>query len=426
MSFSNTTVLQTYAGNGATTSFSITQTISDNSQVVVYLKSATSVYTLQTLTTHYTLTGSPATAVVFVTAPASGVTVVIVRVSALTQLTDYLNTGPFLAETHEAALDKVVMLLQELDKKSLKIPVYDTGSSVLPERVGSQVLGTDASGNWAWYAPSVAGVVTGVVPIANGGTNSTATPTAGGAAYGTGTANAYTAVGTSGQYLKSNGSSAPSWTTFTSPTIQKFTSGSGTYTTPANVKYIRVRAVGSGAGGGGGGANDGATGSAGNNTTFGSSLLVANGGGATGSGATPTPGAGGTASLGTGPIGTAVTGGSGSYGSWGASSLLVAGGLGGSSLFGGPGASGGGNQVAAANSSAYGSGGSGGGTTTAANAKCGAGGGAGGGIDAIIAEPSATYSYSVGAAGAGGAAGTNGAAGGNGGAGYIEVTEYYQ
>lgn len=38
---------------------------------------------------------------------------------------------------------------------------------------------------------------------------------------------------------------------FTAPTVQKFTSGSGTYTTPAGVKYIRVRLVG-GAGGPGG------------------------------------------------------------------------------------------------------------------------------------------------------------------------------
>ena len=51
------------------------------------------------------------------------------------------------------------------------------------------------------------------LPIANGGTNSTATPTAGGAIYGTGTAYAITAAGTAGQVLQSNGASAPTWTT---------------------------------------------------------------------------------------------------------------------------------------------------------------------------------------------------------------------
>jgi hypothetical protein len=51
------------------------------------------------------------------------------------------------------------------------------------------------------------------LPIANGGTNSTATATAGGAGYGTGTAHAYTAAGTAGQVLQSNGASAPTWVT---------------------------------------------------------------------------------------------------------------------------------------------------------------------------------------------------------------------
>lgn len=51
------------------------------------------------------------------------------------------------------------------------------------------------------------------LPIANGGTNSTATPTAGGAVYGTGTAYATTTAGTSGQALLSAGASAPTWGT---------------------------------------------------------------------------------------------------------------------------------------------------------------------------------------------------------------------
>ena len=53
--------------------------------------------------------------------------------------------------------------------------------------------------------------VTGIVAIANGGTNTTATATAGGAAYGTGTAYAFTAAGTAGQVLTSAGASAPAW-----------------------------------------------------------------------------------------------------------------------------------------------------------------------------------------------------------------------
>ena len=51
----------------------------------------------------------------------------------------------------------------------------------------------------------------GTLPVANGGTNGTATPTSGAVAYGTGTAYAFTSAGTAGQVLLSNGSSAPSF-----------------------------------------------------------------------------------------------------------------------------------------------------------------------------------------------------------------------
>jgi hypothetical protein len=65
--------------------------------------------------------------------------------------------------------------------------------------------------------PSTAttGAVTlaGTLGTANGGTNNTATPTAGTVAYGDGTKITYTSAGTTGQALISNGSSAPTWGT---------------------------------------------------------------------------------------------------------------------------------------------------------------------------------------------------------------------
>ena len=69
------------------------------------------------------------------------------------------------------------------------------------------------NGTSAFTAASTAQVlaVVGTLPIANGGTNSTATATAGGIGYGTGTAHAYTAAGTSGQVLTSQGAGAPIW-----------------------------------------------------------------------------------------------------------------------------------------------------------------------------------------------------------------------
>ena len=54
--------------------------------------------------------------------------------------------------------------------------------------------------------------VSGTLPIANGGTNSTATATNGGVGYGTGTAYAFSAAGTSNHVLQSAGAAAPTWT----------------------------------------------------------------------------------------------------------------------------------------------------------------------------------------------------------------------
>jgi hypothetical protein len=65
----------------------------------------------------------------------------------------------------------------------------------------------------AWGKVDLASAVSGTLPIANGGTNSTATPTAGGIAYGTGTAYAVNSAGTLGQYLTSGAAGAPTWTT---------------------------------------------------------------------------------------------------------------------------------------------------------------------------------------------------------------------
>jgi hypothetical protein len=53
--------------------------------------------------------------------------------------------------------------------------------------------------------------VSGTLPIANGGTNGTATPTLGGVIVGTGTAYASTAAGTTGQVLLAQTGAAPVW-----------------------------------------------------------------------------------------------------------------------------------------------------------------------------------------------------------------------
>lgn len=202
------------------------------------------------------------------------------------------------------------------------------------------------------------------------------------------------------------------------PTIQRFTSGSGTYTTPTSPAplYIEVTLVGAGGGGGNGNnvtQNDGATGGS---TTFGTASAD---GGTGGLGGAQTAGLGGAVSATVGTVLLSQTGNSGSAG-WSALTGSM-GGDGAPGYFGGKkagGLSGVSGAAAIANSGAGGSGGGG------SNTRASGGGGGSGSVGVfMITSPSATYSYAVGAGGAGGSVG---AVGGGGGSGLIVVKEYYQ
>lgn len=251
------------------------------------------------------------------------------------------------------------------------------------------------------------------------------------------TAGTWTSAGTQIQLKTTEG--------YKLPNIQKFTSGSGTCFISPGAKYIRVKMVGGGGGGGGSGNTTNST-VAGAGGTGGTSyfrigaspdLLVANGGVGGTATATNPGGAGGTASLGTGPIGSAYTGGAGQGGALNQTAAVgitgSPGGNGAASPFGGAGSGGywsGAGNAAVANT---GSGGGGGGASlpnATTQVISGAGGGASGFIDALILSNSAAFAagfdYAVGAAGTAGTAGSNGFAGGAGSSGIIIVEEYFQ
>lgn len=212
----------------------------------------------------------------------------------------------------------------------------------------------------------------------------------------------------------------------TGPTVQKFTSGSGTYTKPAGVTYIRVKMIGGGGGGGSSGTGSFGAATDGGDTTFGSILTAGKGIKATtASGGVQVGGAGGAATITAPAIGSGWTGNGGAGATYGGSGPpYLVGGQGGAGIGGQAVTSN--NATTAANAASNsGAGGAGAGCGSVGACSAGAGGGAGAYIEAVIVAPSASYSYAVGAAGSGGSAGTSGAAGGNGGSGYIEVTEYY-
>jgi len=223
--------------------------------------------------------------------------------------------------------------------------------------------------------------------------------------------------------------------TLSVPTRQVFLSGTAaTYTTPANCRRIVVRMKGPGGSTHGSSTSaDGGAAGAGTATSF-NSITAAVGGNSGQS-------AGGKAS-----------GGSGGTGGTGTASLRIAGAMGHAQttpyatgtnvyLLGGNGAGTGGgyskdpsaygNASGSAGVANSGGGASGAGLTTSlafASASGGwtsGGGGEGEYAEITISSPAATYTYTVGTAGAGGTAGTNGVAGAAGGSGFIYVDEYY-
>lgn len=99
---------------------------------------------------------------------------------------------------------------------------------------GQTIVYNSTTSLWEKNTVSLTAGVNGTLPIANGGTNGTATPTAGAVPYGTGTAYAFTGVGTAGQVLTSNGAGAPTWSSASGVTTISFGSTGLTPATATN------------------------------------------------------------------------------------------------------------------------------------------------------------------------------------------------
>lgn len=109
---SSTATSVTHTGNGATTAFAWPYSYAASTDLDVTVDGAA-----QTLGTDYTVSSAgPASSctITFTTAPDADAVVLIERSTARTQLTDYTNNDAFPAESHEAALDKLQMQIQEL------------------------------------------------------------------------------------------------------------------------------------------------------------------------------------------------------------------------------------------------------------------------------------------------------------------------
>jgi hypothetical protein len=110
-----------------------------------------------------------------------------------------------------------------------------TGTSVLVRN------GTDPV--WGRINLASSDMVVGVLGISNGGTNSSASATQGGIAYGSGSALLFTSAGTAGQAFLSNGTSAPTFGTLTLAGGGTSNAGAGAANT---YQFAQYNSVGSG------------------------------------------------------------------------------------------------------------------------------------------------------------------------------------
>lgn len=168
MTLSTTASRTSASGNGSTTTFAFSFKIWAASNLQVYLRDTTSLQdTLQVLNTDYTvdIVSYPNTGnVVFTTAPASGKTVVIVRVMPLTQELDLTASGDFAAENIETQLDKLAAEIQTLREIIARAPRLPIGTSLadleIPQFAAADagsVLAVNSTGDgWVIQANTVA------------------------------------------------------------------------------------------------------------------------------------------------------------------------------------------------------------------------------------------------------------------------------
>jgi len=168
MTVSSTTTKVSASGDGATAAFAYTFKVFADADLQVIIRSSAGVEVVKTLTTHYTVSGAgddDGGTVTFTAGniPASGETVVIRRALALTQGTDYVENDPFPAESHEAGLDRLTFLTQQLTEKidrSLKLPVSADIASIavtLPTPVADSYFRWDAAGTALVNSSTAAG-----------------------------------------------------------------------------------------------------------------------------------------------------------------------------------------------------------------------------------------------------------------------------
>jgi hypothetical protein len=124
MSLTNTENFEQYDGDDLTTDFTVTFPFQLKADLAVKLIAAGGAETDQVLDTDYTVVGDgddDGGVVTMVTAPATGEILVIERVLDPTQTTQLSNVGEAYPETIEQALDRLTMLIQQIERSPFRV-----------------------------------------------------------------------------------------------------------------------------------------------------------------------------------------------------------------------------------------------------------------------------------------------------------------
>jgi len=140
-----------YTATASQTVFTVPFEFFANADLKVYRGS-----TLQTLTTHYTVTGAGVTgggSITLVTGASAGEIVTIVRDVPVSRTTDFPTSGPFNVDALNTDLDRLTAMVQQqetLDTRSLRIDQFDTPNTLnaLPSKTSraGRILSFDANG----------------------------------------------------------------------------------------------------------------------------------------------------------------------------------------------------------------------------------------------------------------------------------------
>jgi hypothetical protein len=147
MTISSTVSRIQYNGNDVTTVFSIPFDFEESDDIKIIL-SASGIDTVQTVTTHYTISGSNIT---MVTAPATGEILTVIQEIDKIQEVDFVEGGLITAAQLEAAYDHAILGIKELaekEKRAIKLRIGSSLSDIyMPIPQANMAIGWNAAGD---------------------------------------------------------------------------------------------------------------------------------------------------------------------------------------------------------------------------------------------------------------------------------------